>query len=251
MKNSNSPLLFTFFLVIAILLSCTPEVQKEEDFNTPPPSSSPSSPTSILDLIIANNSNLGFAAQEKGRKDTLMMIAKTLKANNFDDALKMGNKYLDSYGMDREVSFLLSSASQATDNSITWKGGTPGRERDWTEPKNWDANRVPDEDSQVIIKFWNSGHQAQPILKDEVQIASLDIYSNAELVVTPDGKLIIDGEYTYSEGISIYGGKLSNKGEVVIKNIDKEFILKSQPVATEKANEYVSELFNYKFVVIP
>lgn len=87
--------------------------------------------------------------------------------------------------------------------TITWKGGTPGKKSAWTEPKNWDANKVPTEDDKVIIANQNIGLLSYPLISEIVQIASIEIHSDAILHVSKSGKLIVDGEYVYSRGISI------------------------------------------------
>ena len=107
---------------------------------------------------------------------------------------------------------------------IIWEGGTPGKENVWNEPKNWDANQLPEEDSHVVIKFANTGHFGQPIIDKMIQIASLEIQSGATLRVTKTGSLLIDGTDTYSKGITIYGGELISEGEIVLKNIDTKYL---------------------------
>ncbi|MDB4727915.1 hypothetical protein OAF63_03915 [Saprospiraceae bacterium] len=99
-------------------------------------------------------------------------------------------------------------------NTVTWVGGTPGNETSWEEPKNWSDNKVPNENSVVIIKDFNSGHNAQPVITENVEVASIEIQANAQLTIEENGELIIDGSFTYSEGISVYGGEVINKGTV-------------------------------------
>lgn len=109
-------------------------------------------------------------------------------------------------------------------NTITWKGGTPGKETAWNEARNWDMNRVPSEDDVVVIQVENNGHFSQPIISSEVQVAWVKINVGASLTIAGSGQLTVDGEYTYSEGISIYGGDLTAKGKVVLKDIEMEFV---------------------------
>ena len=78
-------------------------------------------------------------------------------------------------------------------NTITWEGGTPGHETNWNEPRNWDANRVPNENDKVIILLRNNGHFAQPVIDREVHVAWVEIHAGAELTITSSGQLILDG----------------------------------------------------------
>ena len=102
---------------------------------------------------------------------------------------------------------------------ITWVGGTPGKENRWEEPKNWDAQRVPDENSKVLIKTCYSGHNAQPIINTSVDVASIELQDGARLTINGQAKLIIDGTYTYSQGIVNYGGHIINEGIIQLNEI--------------------------------
>lgn len=132
------------------------------------------------------------------------------------------------------VSLCLISTFLTAQDTHVWKGGTPGNETNWNEPKNWNNHEVPSEDSYVVIPFHNSGHFSQPEISNQVIIAALELQSNAELKVKPSGKLIIDGTYTYSEGISIYGGKLNNYGILELNNID---VSQGKVIALQASNE--------------
>ena len=105
-------------------------------------------------------------------------------------------------------------------NTTTWIGGTPGKTTNWNEPRNWTGHHVPDEFSLVIIAQTNSGHHAQPHINGAVTVAGIEIHSGANLTISETGELTVDGEYTYSEGVVNYGGKLINNGKVILKNID-------------------------------
>jgi len=100
---------------------------------------------------------------------------------------------------------------------ITWIGGTPGQETNWNQAKNWSTNQVPDEDTWVIIKATNSGHQALPVITSDIIIAGIEIQSNANLTIAQTGKLLIDGEMTYNYGI-LNVGKIINQGQVSVAN---------------------------------
>lgn len=99
-------------------------------------------------------------------------------------------------------------------NTVTWIGGTPGNETSWDEPRNWSDHKIPNENSIVVIKRLNSGHNAQPVIEEMVEVASIEVQANAQLTIEGNGALIIDGSFTYSEGISLYGGEVINKGTV-------------------------------------
>jgi hypothetical protein len=92
--------------------------------------------------------------------------------------------------------------------TISWKGGTPGTPHSWNQARNWDTNRVPGPNDYVIIAQPNNGHFAHPVIREEVQLASVEIQAGATLEVASSGKLIVDGAYNYSKGIAIYGGRL-------------------------------------------
>ncbi|KAA3640130.1 MAG: hypothetical protein DWQ02_02505 [Bacteroidetes bacterium] len=115
-----------------------------------------------------------------------------------------------------------------------WQGGTPGNETNWDEPKNWSNQEVPSEDSYVVIKLNNTGHYSQPEITGKVVIASLELQSNATLKIHPAGELLIDGTYTYTEGISMYGGKLNNLGTLELNNID---VSQTKVIALQAMNE--------------
>lgn len=143
------------------------------------------------------------------------------------------------------IPFLLTAQT-----NIVWKGGTPGKETCWNEPRNWDADRVPCENDHVIIRAENNGHFSQPVLNGSTQIASMEIGSGAELRVSESGKLLLDGSATYSEGISMYGGKLVSEGEIVLKGISPEFIAQLNPVFQHQKVRYYSQSFGYEFCVV-
>jgi hypothetical protein len=114
----------------------------------------------------------------------------------------------------------LTSTIAIAQNTVTWKGGTPGNETNWNESKNWSNNQVPDEFTNIIIKALNTGHFAQPVVSENVEVASIEIQAGAKLTVTESGQILIDGIDTYSEGIVSYGGLLVNEGIINLVNID-------------------------------
>ena len=103
-------LLFTFCAVALFMgmFSCTstaPKVNKEEALKE---ASTPD--VDFAKAIIAKNSSLGFAEAEKGKKDTLSMIASALTKFNYDSVIEIGNEYISRYGMDNDVRYMLATA---------------------------------------------------------------------------------------------------------------------------------------------
>ena len=121
------------------------------------------------------------------------------------------------------VLMAISSTMLIAQTTIVWEGGAPGNQNNWDDSRNWSVHKVPDENSHVIIKQSNSGHHAQPIINEDVQVASVEIHNGAVLTIKENGYLLIDAEYTYSQGLLNYGGELINEGEIEIRNIDGEY----------------------------
>lgn len=130
-------------------------------------------------------------------------------------------------------------------NTFTWKGGTPGKETAWNEARNWDINRVPSEDDVVNISFENNGHFSQPIIDSEVHVAWVKIGEGASLVINEAGQLTVDGEYTYSEGVSMFGGSLMVEGGLILKDIDMVFVADINH-QLEKYSKNVSAIYGSK-----
>lgn len=84
--------------------------------------------------------------------------------------------------------------------SITWIGGTPGKETNWNEARNWSGHTLPNEFSNVIIPDVSSSTFSYPVIKDGiVELNSLLVVSSALIVIEPGAELIIDG---YAEGLT-------------------------------------------------
>lgn len=112
--------------------------------------------------------------------------------------------------------YLISSSLHAETN--TWKGGTPGDETNWMNPRNWCANTVPTEISDVVIPNISTTGSHYPIVKSKVEpIGSLLISGGAKLFIEESGLLIVDGREVYNYGILNLGYILIN-GEVFIEN---------------------------------
>ena len=162
----------------------------------------------------------GFASGDKGKKDTLGLIIKAIKNADHQQAATMIDKYKATYGEDEKLKQIINTTATIPANTTNWKGGTPGRVDSWNEPRNWSTNDIPNEDSHVVINAGNSGHNAQPVISDHVQVASINIMSNAKLTIRKTGDLLVDGTDTFSEGVSLRGGQIQVDGKIRLKNID-------------------------------
>jgi hypothetical protein len=126
--------------------------------------------------------------------------------------------------MKKLLTILLSLATTVSfaQESATWIGGSFGNATSWHEARNWSTGAIPNEDTHVIIVHTNSGHNSQPIISENAEAASIQILSSATLTISKEGDLIVDGVATYSEGISLYGGKIINNGQVALYNLAVE-----------------------------
>lgn len=115
------------------------------------------------------------------------------------------------------LSLWLVSNTAIAQNS--WIGGTPGSETEWSNPKNWSENRVPDwSDESVIIADIRTQSGFFPTISKEVnEIGHLRLEGGAILTIGVNGKLIINGSDTYNFGI-LNIGSIINYGFVSIKN---------------------------------
>jgi len=116
--------------------------------------------------------------------------------------------------------FIIISTLSFGQTTAQWKGGTPGNPNSWHEAKNWDNNRVPDEYTFVVIEALNTGHQAHPVIDESVEVAGIEIYGQASLTITNAGEILIDGSFTYTNGIVNYGGKIFNAGVIQLNSIE-------------------------------
>ena len=147
--------------------------------------------------------------------------------------------------------WVFGSVTLLAQNSIIWKGGTPGKETSWNEPKNWDLNQIPDFNSHVVIKSINSGHQSQPRIDSRVAVASIEIHSGSTLIIGERGDVLIDGEYTFSQGIVNYGGKFINNGKIELRNIEPYDIQKSEEIIVkEELRNNLNNKSSYLFFMV-
>ena len=109
--------------------------------------------------------------------------------------------------------FLINVSAKA---QIVWKGGTPGAENKWEEPRNWSTQKVPGIFDDVVIPDRSTQGNFYPVIKTEVEaIAQLIIKAGANLKLTENGMLTIDGGQTYNTGLTLVG-HLDNQGKIII-----------------------------------
>jgi hypothetical protein len=93
----------------------------------------------------------------------------------------------------------LSATIAFAQQTVTWKGGTPGKETSWNEAKNWSNNKVPNTFSDVIIEDVSTSTFSTPKIKDGIiELNSIHIASNTKLSIEADAKVIV---YSYAEGL--------------------------------------------------
>lgn len=74
--------------------------------------------------------------------------------------------------------------------SAQWKGGHPGRPKDWTCASNWSNNKVPNEFTDVIITEQDITYNNYPeISKGLLDVRSLEIQNKAILVIDSNAQL--------------------------------------------------------------
>ena len=117
------------------------------------------------------------------------------------------------------ISLVLLCISVQTNAQNYWKGGTPGAETDWNNPRNWSMNHVPNwADNLVIIPDVSTKSRHYPIIKGKTDdISSLEVQGNAMLIILAKGKLKVNGAYTFNYGIA-NAGTIVNNGSVFVKN---------------------------------
>ncbi len=92
--------------------------------------------------------------------------------------------------------------------TTTWKGGTPGRTSQWDCPRNWEEGRVPDDVSNVFIPDVSSKSQCYPILAGKTcRINSLWMDSAAKLIISKSATLVILEDFftPFEENLTVKG----------------------------------------------
>lgn len=108
--------------------------------------------------------------------------------------------------------FTLISTFAFSQSTVTWKGGTPGKETSWNEAKNWSNNKVPNEFSDVIISDVSTSTFSAPVIKvGTIELNSIIIESNAQLTIETAAKLVVYGN---AEGLM--KENLQLKGSLIV-----------------------------------
>ncbi len=106
----------------------------------------------------------------------------------------------------------LSATITFAQQTVTWKGGTPGKETSWNEAKNWSNNKVPNTFSDVIIEDVSTSTFSTPKIKNGIiELNSIHIASNAMLSIETDAKVIV---YNHAEGL--FEENLEIKGTLMV-----------------------------------
>ena len=118
---------------------------------------------------------------------------------------------------------LLGTTLLTAQETAFWIGGTPGQETNWHVARNWSNNQIPDEFTNVIIERANSGHSSQPVISASAEALSIKLY-NSTLTVTTKGLVLINGSFSFSDGIDMINGTIDNNGTIELKDIAGEGI---------------------------
>lgn len=111
------------------------------------------------------------------------------------------------------ILFTLSTVYGFSQRTITWKGGTPGVENEWTCPQNWSSTSLPNEFSDVIIPDVSSSTFAPPCIKEgNIEINSLMLHTNASLTIADEASLTV---ITFIEGMDLY--KVKGDARLILK----------------------------------
>lgn len=109
-------------------------------------------------------------------------------------------------------------------NTVTWVGGTPGKETNWDEPKNWNIHKVPNEFSDVIIPDVSTSTFASPVIrKGLVELNSIQLASSTKLTISKSAQLVVYGRANglLKENLDIKGSFMvwdeAGKKEINIK----------------------------------
>ncbi|MCB9267373.1 MAG: hypothetical protein H6558_20310 [Lewinellaceae bacterium] len=101
---------------------------------------------------------------------------------------------------------------------VYWQGGFPGRETEWTEPRNWSTGQVPGWKDFAVIPYQDHGFY--PEVSSVVPlIQALAVRKEATLTIAPEGVLTIDGEGKEDEAIRLQGF-LFNFGALILTEME-------------------------------
>ena len=91
--------------IVGSFFSC----EKKESKNSVLEMASKFNPSFAEDVISANTVR-GFADDNKGQKDSLVLIANALKTFEYDEVISLSNEYFNRYEIDENVKFMLATA---------------------------------------------------------------------------------------------------------------------------------------------
>ena len=115
---------------------------------------------------------------------------------------------------------VLTAATTVAQN--TWIGGAPGHETDWMDARNWTRQRVPEWNDNVLIPhLWH--HNYPKVSTNVPAIAHLEVEGGAQLNITSEGHLLIDGRNTHNSGVLLIGN-IVNEGSLAINSTALEAI---------------------------
>lgn len=90
------------------------------------------------------------------------------------------------------VWLLALAAGAQAQKANTWKGGTPGQETNWSCPRNWSANAVPDEFSDVVIPDVSTSTFAAPVIRAGThEVNALLLLPGARITIDAGATLIV------------------------------------------------------------
>ena len=117
------------------------------------------------------------------------------------------------------VALVFAICSLSVTGQSIWIGGTPGRETDWMEARNWLDKKIPGSDDYVLIA--HIGQEVYPVIRSVLpEIAGLEIEGGARLEVLPEGVMTVVPERQGGTGLSLIG-TVTNQGVIRIGGLMK------------------------------
>lgn len=113
---------------------------------------------------------------------------------------------------------LLSTLQLAAQKTNHWKGGFPGQENEWNQPRNWSLGFVPDWTCHVMIPDVSAACRPQPVLTSgNVEVQSVIILPGASFTIASDANLWLLGINAF--GVPIQNdGILESKGTIITES---------------------------------
>lgn len=92
-----------------------------------------------------------------------------------------------------------------------WKGGFPGHENEWNQPRNWSLGFVPDWTCHVMIPDVSAACHPQPVLTSgNFEVQSVIILPGASFTIASGASL-------WLLGFNAFGVPLQNDGTLELK----------------------------------